>query len=111
MTRKQNSAKPKWKEVMAADADFMKALIQEVVQQVLEAEMDEAVGAEKGQRTASRSGLPVGILHARVNDPRRNPPCTAKGFVNVETLDVLERKRRQESSEKKVERSRDRRRC
>ena len=56
MTRKQNNAKPSWKEVMAADADFMKALIGEVVQQVLEAEMDEAVGAEKGQRTSARTG-------------------------------------------------------
>ena len=60
MTRKKNSAKPSWKEVMTADADFMKALIQEVVQQVLEAEMEEVVGAEKGQRTSGRIGYRSG---------------------------------------------------
>ena len=57
MTRRQDSAKgTDWKELMAGQEDFLRPLIQEVVRQVLEAEMEEAVGAEKGERTANRQG-------------------------------------------------------
>jgi transposase-like protein len=55
MTRKQNTAKQDWKAVMGEDPDFMKVLVREVVQQVLEAEMDDTLGAEKGQRSLDRS--------------------------------------------------------
>ena len=52
MTRRKNSAKKlNWKEVLAEQEDFLKGLIQQVLQQVLETEMEEALGAEKGQRT------------------------------------------------------------
>ncbi|MFN8938866.1 MAG: transposase, partial [Acidobacteriota bacterium] len=54
MTRKQNSVKADWKAVMAQDEDFMKQLVQEVLQQVLEAEMDETLQAGKSERNASR---------------------------------------------------------
>jgi len=55
MTRKQDSAKrTDWTELMAGQEDFL--LVQEVVRQVLEAEMEEAVGAEKGRRTPKRQG-------------------------------------------------------
>ena len=47
---------------MAGQEDFLRPLIQEVVQQVLEAEMDEALGAGKGERTANRLGLPCRLL-------------------------------------------------
>jgi transposase-like protein len=57
MTRKQDSAKAvDWKEVMREQEDFLRPLIREVIQQVLEAEMEEAVGAEKNERTANRQG-------------------------------------------------------
>jgi transposase-like protein len=46
MTRGQNSAgKQSWKELMANEPDFLKPLVQEVVQQVLEAEMEETLQA------------------------------------------------------------------
>ena len=61
MTRKQDSAKRlNWKALMAEQEDFLRPLIQEVVQQVLEAEMDEALGAEKGERTVNRLGYRSG---------------------------------------------------
>jgi hypothetical protein len=42
MTRKQDSAKAvDWKEVIRGQEDFLRPLIREVLQQVLEAEMDE----------------------------------------------------------------------
>jgi transposase-like protein len=60
MTRKQDNAKKaNWKELMKEQEDFLRPLIREVLQEVLEVEMEEALGAEKGERTAS---LPFGIL-------------------------------------------------
>jgi len=61
MARKQDNAKrTDWKELMAGQEDFLRPLIQEVVRQVLEAEMDEAVGAEKGERNPNRQGYRAG---------------------------------------------------
>jgi putative transposase len=39
---------------MAEDEEFLRALVRAALQEVLEAEMTEAVGAEKGERTAGR---------------------------------------------------------
>ena len=64
MTRGKNSAKKKsWKELMSEDADFLKPLMREVVQQVLEAEMDEALGAQKSERTGERVGYRSGYYN------------------------------------------------
>ena len=61
MTRKQDSSKrTDWKELMAGQEDFLRPLIQEVIQQVLEAEREEAVGASKSERTAKRQGYRSG---------------------------------------------------
>jgi len=61
MTRKQDSAKKtNWKELMAEQEDFLRPLIREILQQVLETEMDEALGAEKGEPTATRRGYRSG---------------------------------------------------
>jgi len=61
MTRKQNSAdKQSWKELMAGQTDFLKPLVQEVIQQVLELEMEETLQAGKGERTAERQGYRSG---------------------------------------------------
>lgn len=40
------------KEVMESQEDYLRAMIEGLIQEVLEAEMDEALGAEKGERTA-----------------------------------------------------------
>ena len=61
MTRKKDSAKKvDWKALMAGQEDFLRPLIQEVIQQVLEAEMDEALGAGKSERTPGRLGYRSG---------------------------------------------------
>jgi hypothetical protein len=85
MTRKQDSAKRvNWKEVMGEQEDFLKPLIQEVLQQVLEMEMEEAIGAGKSERTAARQGdrsgyygrtlvTRVGKLELRVPQDRQGP--------------------------------------
>ena len=44
------------KALLAEDQDFLRPLVQAVLQELLEAEMTEALGAEKGERTAARLG-------------------------------------------------------
>jgi putative transposase len=40
------------KALLAEDAEFLRALVRTALQEVLEAEMTEALGAEKGERVA-----------------------------------------------------------
>jgi hypothetical protein len=48
------------KGIVAEDEEFLRALVRAALQEVLEAEMTEAVGAEKGERTAGRQGYRSG---------------------------------------------------
>src|SRR3954452_3354128 len=96
MTRKQNSAKQiNWKEVMAEQEDFLRPLVQEVVQQVLEAEMDEALGAEKGERTPSRRGYRSGYygraLVTRVGKLELRVPQDRQGRFRTEIFERYQR--------------------
>ncbi|MDQ2696940.1 MAG: IS256 family transposase [Pseudomonadota bacterium] len=49
-----------WKAVVTEDADLLKNLLKEAVQEVLEAEMTEILGAGPSERTASRQGYRAG---------------------------------------------------
>ena len=48
------------KGLLAQDADFVRAAVEALVQVALEAEMTEAIGAEKGERTETRIGYRSG---------------------------------------------------
>src|SRR4029077_17271671 len=48
------------KAVVAEDEEFLRALVRTALQEVLEAEMTEALGAEKGERAAGRQGYRSG---------------------------------------------------
>jgi putative transposase len=48
------------KELSRNDREFLKPLIQATLQEVLEAEMTEALGAEKGERSETRLGYRSG---------------------------------------------------
>jgi putative transposase len=48
------------KALLRADEEFLRALVRTALQEVLEAEMTEALGAEKGERTAERQGYRSG---------------------------------------------------
>jgi putative transposase len=88
MTRKEVTPRLREiKKLMAAEADFIGPMIGKVVQEVLEAEMREALGAEKGERTESRVGYRsgyyvrslvtrVGKLELRVPQDRQGRFCT-----------------------------------
>ena len=48
------------KALLAGDEEFLRALVRTALEEVLEAEMTEALGAEKGERTAGRMGYRSG---------------------------------------------------
>src|ERR687891_1983314 len=62
-TMPRSKLRPTLEEVtalLAADRDFVRPLVQAVLQELLEAEMTEALGAEKGERAAARLGYRSG---------------------------------------------------
>jgi transposase-like protein len=96
MARKQdNAGKLSWKELMREDADFLKPLMREVVQQVLEAEMDEALGAQKSERTHERIGYRSGYynrtLITRVGKLELRVPQDRQGRFRTEVFERYQR--------------------
>ncbi len=96
MARKQdNAGKPNWKELMSEDADFLKPLMREVVQQVLEAEMEEALGAQKSERTEGRLGYRSGYynrtLVTRVGKLELRVPQDRQGRFRTEVFERYQR--------------------
>jgi putative transposase len=59
-TRQGKSGTIDIKAVLAEDEEFLRALVRTALQEVLEAEMTEALGAEKGERAAGRQGYRSG---------------------------------------------------
>lgn len=96
MTRKQDSAKKlKWKEILAEQEDFLRPMVQEIVQQVLEAEMEETLGAEKGERTPNRQGYRSGYyprtLVTRVGKLELRVPQDRQGRFRTEVFERYQR--------------------
>jgi transposase-like protein len=97
MTQKQHSAKEAvdWKEIFRSDRDGMRALIQQVVQDVLEAEMDETVGAQKSERSESRVGYRAGYytrtLVTRVGKLVLRVPQDRQGRFRTEVFERYQR--------------------
>jgi transposase-like protein len=89
-TTTQKNHTPRLAEIkaqLATEGEFLRPLVELVVQQVLEAEMNEALGAGKGERTESRLGYRsgyyvrslvtrVGKLELRVPQDRQGRFCT-----------------------------------
>jgi putative transposase len=80
---------------MAEDPDFMKGLVREVLQQVLEAEMEETLGAAKSQRTEGRSGYRSGYytrsLVTRVGNIELRVPQDRQGQFRTEVFERYQR--------------------
>jgi len=91
MTKKQSKlSKAEIKTIMDEDGDFLKPMVQLVVQQVLEAEMSEVVGAEKGERTEGRQGYRSGYyrrsLVTRVGKIELRVPQDRAGRFSTEVF-------------------------
>ena len=88
MTRKETRrSSQEIKAMMSQEEDFLRPLIKVALQEMLEAEMSEALGAQKGERTEGRVGYRsgyyvrslvtrVGKLELRVPQDRQGRFCT-----------------------------------
>jgi putative transposase len=100
MTRqKDNSQKQSLKEdlkqLLLEDQDLLKVLVEQTVQQVLEAEMEEALQAGKGERTAGRLGYRSGYysrtLITRVGKIELRVPQDRQGRFRTEVFERYQR--------------------
>ncbi len=97
MAQKKPTAKSKrdWRELLGGEEDWMRSLVQEVVQQVLEAEMDEALQAGKGERTPQRLGYRAGYygrtLVTRVGKLELRVPQDRKGRFSTQVFERYQR--------------------
>lgn len=96
MTRKKNTAKESdWSEVFRSGPDGIRCLVQQVVQEVLEADMDEALGAQKGERTETRVGYRAGYytrtLVTRVGKLVLRVPQDRQGRFRTEVFERYQR--------------------
>jgi putative transposase len=80
---------------MVKGEDFLRPLVQEVVQQVLEAEMEETLGAQKSERTPCRQGYRSGYygrtLITRVGKLELRVPQDRQGRFRTEVFERYQR--------------------
>src|ERR671918_1583721 len=86
------------KALLAEDRDFVRPLVQAVLQELLEAEMTEALGAEKGERAAARLGYRSGYydrtLVSRVGKLELRVPQDRQGRFRTEVFERYQRSER-----------------
>lgn len=96
MTRKKSTlSRTEIKTVLSEQEDYLKPLVERVVQEALEAEMEEALGAEKGERTAGRMGYRSGYysrkLITRVGTLELRVPQDRQGRFSTEVFERYQR--------------------
>src|SRR5690348_16393438 len=99
MTRKQDSPKQQaWKAALinvVKEENFLRPLVEQIVQQILEAEMDETLGAEKSERTPNRLGYRSGYygrtLVTRVGKLELRVPQDRQGRFRTEVFERYQR--------------------
>src|ERR1051326_6360861 len=93
--KKDNAKEPTWTDVYRSDPDGLRALIQQTLQEVLEAEMDETVGAQKSERSAERLGYRSGYytrtLVTRVGKLVLRGPQDRQGRFRTEIFERYQR--------------------
>jgi transposase-like protein len=86
------------KALLREDEEFLRALVRTALQEVLEAEMTEALGAEKGERAAGRQGYRSGYygrtLIARVGKLELRVPQDRTGRFSTELFERYQRSER-----------------
>src|SRR5437660_12475439 len=86
------------KALLAADEEFLRVLVRTALQEVLEAEMVEALGAEKSERTAGRQGYRSGYygrtLITRVGKLELRVPQDRMGRFSTELFERYQRSER-----------------
>jgi putative transposase len=83
------------KALLCEDGDLLRRLVQPLVQEVLEAEMEQVLGASKGERTPSRVGYRSGYytrgLVTRVGRLELRVPQDRQGRFSTEVFDRYQR--------------------
>src|ERR1700747_1408193 len=83
------------KQLLASNKEFLKPLIQGAVQEILEAEMTETLGAEKGERSEGRLGYRSGYyprsLITRVGKIELKVPQDRQGRFSTELFERYQR--------------------
>src|SRR5262252_7448813 len=96
--RKVKSGTIDVKALLAQDGEFLRALARAALQEVLEAEMTEALSAEKGERTAGRLGYRSGYydrtLITRVGKLELRVPQDRAGRFSTELFERYQRSER-----------------
>src|SRR6201988_191112 len=86
------------KAVLAEDEEFLRALVRTALQEVLEAEMAEAFGAEKGERAPGRQGYRSGYygrtLIPRIGKLELRVPQDRSGRFSTELFERYQRSER-----------------
>ena len=86
------------KALLSEDEEFLRALVRTALQEVLEAEMTEAFGAEKGERAAGRQGYRSGYygrtLITRVGKLELRVPQDRTGRFSTELFERYQRSER-----------------
>jgi hypothetical protein len=86
------------KALLAGDEEFLRALMRTALQEVLEVEMTEALGAEKGERTAGRLGYRSGYygrtLITRIGKLELRVPQDRAGRFSTELFERYQRSER-----------------
>jgi putative transposase len=99
MTKGQGkSGKLDVKALLTADPDFVREIVRATLQEVLEAEMTETVGAAKGERTSGRLGYRAGyygrMLITRVGKLELRVPQDREGRFSTELFERYQRSER-----------------
>ena len=93
--RKRRAGSLDWEGVLGEQADFLRPLVQEVVQEVLEGEMTECLQAGKGERTEGRLGYRSGsygrTLVTRVGKLELRVPQDRQGRFSTEVFERYQR--------------------
>jgi hypothetical protein len=97
-TMPRGKLRPTLKEVkalLAEDQDFLRPIVEAVLQELVEAEMTEALCAEKGERTAARLGYRAGYyprtLVTRVGKLELRVPQDRHGRFSTELFERYQR--------------------
>jgi putative transposase len=96
MTQKKSTTPgADWKALLSDDADLMRELVRHVMQEILEAEMTETIGAAPGERTDSRLGYRAGYyprtLVTRVGKLELRVPRDREGRFSTELFERYQR--------------------
>jgi putative transposase len=84
-----------WKALLADDADLMREIVHAAVSEILEVEMSEALGAERGERSESRLGYRAGYysrnLITRVGKLELRVPRDREGRFSTQLFERYSR--------------------